>query len=39
MMRKQAPSIKLRDVEYLFKYFDKKDENRFSYEHFISVLR
>ncbi len=39
MMRRAAPGVKLRDAEGLFKYFDRKNEGRFSYEHFLSVLR
>jgi hypothetical protein len=38
-MRKLIPGIKQSEVELVFKYFDKKNENRFGYELFLSVLR
>jgi len=38
-MRKLVPGIKQHEVELVFKYFDKKNEEKLSYDLFLSVLR
>jgi hypothetical protein len=38
-MRRLCPAVTQGEVEIVFKYFDTKNENRFSYDRFLSVLR